>query len=575
MGKVRNYVYTDLSARKSLTLEVEGAGEFEVVQYSSSWAANEIPTAAVMLALGRNARSQAHAKIHTAGRSLKQMQKATVWFAPQLEYDRDRDWPPGRRKIFDGYFTGFAYRKISGKVTVIGNLIHWLAALGFGSCLTKNGHVSNPTQLNAAAVLQSLASSGGGEGNYISLLVPAQLVAPEVTNDMWKAIKGVFCELSKVDTMPCGPQQECGGDGTFAKNDVAQDALGRIEGPAAGCDRAYRWGVPLKIETAGVSTIQDDIATAIGNETVESYSATTFWDKLVAQFCPMFGMAVVPMVETALLAADVPAYNGGHWKEVATDEYDSFDLTRELHRPLRAVGVVAGYESQARAGVEEPGDVLPIIGGCYAEDSVKPGDGTILYVPSPAWLRVMHTQPRYVGDTTGLTAERASKTATTPVDPARPSEPTPDALGINANKLYELYAHEVYVNQMLRGQGGSFSGKLRFDIAPLSILKLNATTEKFIGPGQDDLAATVYGCVQRVTVSINAEAGMAGTTFQLSHVRTERENQEKRTSVDRHPLFGTAIHGGGKHGSPLVDDYNFTGTGGLAGDGPVQPPPAA
>jgi hypothetical protein len=239
------------------------------------------------------------------------------------------------------------------------------------------------------------------------------------------------------------------------------------------------------------------------------------------------------------------------------------------------VGVVAGYESQTRAGVEEPGDVLPIIGGSYAEDSVKAGDGMIMYVPSPAWLRVIQTQPNYVGDTTGLTGERASRTATTPVDPAAPQQ-TPDSFGLNANKLYEKYAHEVFVNQMLRGQGGSFSGKLRFDIAPLSILKLNATSEKFIGPGQDSLASTVYGCVQRVTISINAEAGMAGTSFQLSHVRTEPENKVKRTSVDEHPLFGKSIHGKGKHGSPLVDDYEFpeADLGNLfAGDGPVQPPP--
>lgn len=557
MANPKNFVYTDLSAKNSLTMEIEGVGEFEVVQYSSSWAANEIPTAAVMLAIGRNARDQTKAKIHDAGKKLKQMQKAYIWFEPKKEYSREREWPRGRRMIFEGYFTGFAYRKISGKVQVIGNLIHWLAALGFGSCLTKNGHVSNPTALNAAAVLQSLGSSGAGEGNYISLLVPGQLVASNVQEDLWKAVKSVFCALSRIETMACGPQQECGGDGDFRANDVAQYALDKMEGMADDCPVPYKWGVPLKLETKGIPTIEDALASAIGNEFVEAYSATTFWDKLVSQICPMFGAAVVPMVDSAIVVADVPAFNGGHWKEIKTDEYDSFDLTRELHRPLRAVGVVAGYESQTRAGVEEPGDQLPIIGGCYAEDSVKPGDGTVMYVPSPAWLRVIHTQPHYIGDTTGLTGERASKTATTPVDAVVSDSPTPDTLGLNVNPLYELYAHSVYVNQMLRGQGGSFSGKLRFDIAPLSILKLNATSEKFIGPGQDDLAITVYGCVQRVTISINAEAGMAGTTYQLSHVRTETENKEKRTSVAQHPLFGKSIHGGGKHGSPLVDDYNL------------------
>lgn len=557
MANVKNYVYTDLSVKNSLTLEVEGAGTFDIIQFSSSWAVNEVPTAAVMLAIGRDVHTQNPAKIHTAGAKLRQMQKAYVWFEPKHDYAPGIAWPKGRRKIFEGYFTGFAYRKISGKVHVIANLMHWLASLGFSSSLTKNGHVSNPTQLNAAAVLESLGSTGVGKGNYISLLAPSELCAANIKSNLWQSLKSVFCLLSDVAAMPCGPQQECGGDGTFHTNDVAKYALNKIEGPATTCSTAYKWGVPLKMYTEGISTIEGAISDAIGNEMVESYAATSFWDKLVGQFCPMFGMAVVPMVDSAIIAADVPAFNKGHWRDIYTDEYDSYDLTRDLHRPLRAVGVVSGYESQTRAGIEEPGDILPVIGGCYAEDSVVPGDGMIMYVPSPSWLRVIHTQPNYVGDTTGLNGERASPTATTPGTVPVGSIATPDTVGLNANKMYEKYAHEVFVNQMLRGQTGAFAGKLRFDIAPLSILKLNAAAEQFIGKGQDGLAETLYGCVQRVTISINAEAAMAGTSFQLSHVRTEAENELRRTSVSEHPLFGDSIHGAGKHGCPLVDDYEF------------------
>lgn len=571
MAGVKNYIYTDMSAKQSLTLEV-GKNVYEVVQFSSSWAANEIPTAAVMLAIGRDARTRKKATVHGAAGKLKQMEKATVWFEPRGEYDRDSNWPKGRRKIFEGYFTGFAYRKISGKVTVIGNLIHWLAALGFSSCLTRNGHVSNPTSLNAAAVLESLLDSGAGEGNYIASLVPSELAADSVSADLWVAMKNIFCGLAKVDAMPTGRDADCSGAGSYGKNDVALEALRRIEGPGKGCRKAYKYGVPLKLVTEGVPTIEDAIAHALGAETIEGCSATTFWDKLTSQFCPMFGMAVVPMVNSAIVVADTPAFNGAFWKEIKADDYDSYDMTRELHRPLRAVGVIAAWDSPTKAGVTEPGDELPVIGGCHAEDSVSPADGAIIYVASPTWLRVLNTQPHYVGHTTGLNKEEPSKTATTPKGSEPAGPPTPDGMGANVGKLYSRYAHDVYVNQMLRGQGGSFSGKLRFDIAPLSLLKINATSEKFIGAGQDDLAVTIYGCVQRVTVAINAEAGMAGSTFQLSHVRTETENGQTRTSVKEHPLFGKAIHGSGKHGSPLVeelDDILF------AGDGPVAPPPSA
>jgi len=572
MAAVKNYVYTDLSVTNALTLEIEGVNEFPVAQFSSSWAANDIPTAVVMIGIGRDARTQQTAAIHQASASLKQMQKVYVWFEPVGEYAPGLNWPQGRKKIFEGYFTGFAYRTVAGKVYLVGNLVHWLAALGFSSAVTKTGHVANPAQLNSAAVLEALGSTKAGQGNYILMLAPAQLCASSVQTDLWAAIKSIFCELTKIPAMPCGPQDNAGGAGAAEVNDVAMYALNKIEGMSTGCEVPYVHGVPLKMETHGISAVEGAIADAIGNELAESYSGTSFWDKLVGQFCPMFGLAVVPMVDSAIVAADVPAFNGGHWKEIYTDEYDSYDFTRELHRPLRTVGVLATYEGHTAAGKGERGDDLPIIGGIFTEDSVAPGDGMIMYVPSPAWLRMLHTQPVYVGDVLGIAASIASRTTTTPNSETTPKVATPDTFGQNANKLYTSYAHMVFTNQMLRGQTGSFSGKLRFDIAPLSILKLNATSEKFIGPGQDDLATSIYGCVQRVTISINAEAGMAVTSFQLSHVRTENENKQSRTSIGYHPLFGDSIHGQGKHGSPLVDDYAFPDVieNLFAGDGPVQ-----
>ena len=571
----KNYVYTDLSVKKSLYLTVEGVGDFEVAQFSSSWAGNEIPTAAVMLAIGRDVRTQKQAALHAQATKLKQMRKATVWFEPKGEYDREVEWPAGRKKIFEGYFTGFAYRKISGKVTAIGNLIHWLAALGFSSTLTQAGHVANPTSLNAAAVLPNLQDPGAGEGAYISNLTLAPILATHATEDLWKGIKTMFCALASIEALsPVGTQGECGGQGDGRKNDLALEAFSRIEGPARDCDVPYKRGVPLGLDTKGISVIEDAISAGLSQETIESYSSVSFWDKMVSQIFPAYGMAIVPMVESAVVIADTPAYGGQVWREIQVDDEDSFDLSRESHRPLRAVGVVGGYISQTKAGVqvqgeEDGGNAFAVVGGCYAEDSVAPGDGMIMYVGAPHWLQVVGVATAYVAGTQGLKKEAPVPTGTTPGLPAKPDEPSPASgtVGDPVNELFNRYAHEVFVNQMLRGQSGAFSGKLRFDIAPLSIVRVRATTEKFIGPGQDDLAEPIIGCVQRVTISINAEAGMAGTSFQLSHVRTSAENREPRTSVKEHPLFGTAIHGGGKHGCPLVDAYEFP-------DPPaVAPPP--
>lgn len=567
MAKAKAYVYTDLSVSGSLTLDVDGV-VYEVAQFTSSWAVNEVPSAVCMLALGRDVLHQKPAMVHTQPQQF-QMQNATVYFSPSQEYDARQDWPEGRLAIFVGKFAGFAYRKINGKVYAIASLVHWLADMGCSSCLTKNGHVSNPTQLNAAAVLESFGDPAAGVGNYISAMVPGQLADNSVADDVWQAMKDIFVGLAEVSTMPVGPTGECGGKGTWVKNDVALAALARIEGPisptlgqriimflgGAPPGLAYKWAVPLKIDDLNVWPIRGAVAQAIGQETVESYAASSFWDKLVGQFCPMFNMAVVPRVQTALVVADTPCLGGTYWKSLDAEEYDAFDMSAELARPLGAVGVVASYESQTGAGVRGRGS-YPAIGGCYAEDSVRPGDGVIMYVAPPSWLQVLWFQPIYAAANTGVGKNKPSKTSTT--TDARPdvSPERSDTFGVNGNKLYQRYAHAVYANQMLRGRSGSVSGKLRFDVAPGSIIKVNPALEVFLG-GEDQLAFAVFACVARVTVAINAEAGMAGTTFALSHVRTEAENDRPRTSVTEHPLFGKSIWGKGRHGAPLIDEYNL------------------
>lgn len=546
---MKAYVYSDLSVKKSLVLLIEGK-EYAVTQFVASWAANEIPTAACLVAIGHDARTGKPATVHTDSQ-YQQMVKAQVIFKPTGDYSLQADWPKSSQVIFDGFFTGFAYRKISGKAQIIANLIHWLAALGFSSALTKAGHVANPTQLNAASVLPALGLTGGGQGVYISSLVPGQVISTSVRANLWESIKSVFCGLADVDLMSPATGNACGGTGRLGKNDKATEALKRIEGPGKSkggdCSKAYKWGVPLKLDTGGITRVDDAVANAIGFATTDGYSHATFWDKLVGEYCPMFNMAVIPLVDSAIVVADTPAYNGDFWTEISPVDYDSFDMTGDLQRPLRGVGVISTYASQSGAGERRVQDGDPIIGGCYLEDSVSPSDGAILYVAPPAWLAALQYLPVLNGPVQAGTPVPA---ATTP-----PTVPPPkDTAGTDASALYSRFAQAVYANNMLRGRGGVAGGKLRFDIAPGSIIKIQASAARLIG-GEDSLAVTQLAAVQRVTVGINAESAMAGTTLALTHLRTETENKKPRTSVSSHPLFGKSIHGEGKHGAPLVDAY--------------------
>lgn len=565
MARSKNYAYADLSVEKALYLKIDGT-EYEVTQYNASFAVNEIPQAQCLLALGRDASSKGageRATIHKHN-VYSQMVKAEVYFRPKGEFHPDgTKWPEGETVIFRGYFVGFAYRKMLGKIQVVANLVHWLVDLTCSSCLSSVGHVANPTQLNVAAVFRALKATGAAQGHYVSLAAPQKLTEPNVSSDVWVAIKNLFCALANLETNPVARYKQCDGGGDWNVNARALEALKYIEGggdcPFTPRDGGQNYSVPLSLDLRS-KVIVRSVASSIAGETMEQYANTTFWDKLVAQFCSMFGMAVVPMVERALVIADLPAYNGDVWKTIDHTEYDSFDMTAMLERPLRGVGVVSYQTSQTKAGMQENAGSLPLVGGCYVEQSVAKDDGMIQLVSPPHWLRAAQYMGTYIDNTTGDKVTSPSQTAGSD-DPGKP--PIEDTLekgtfGQELNELYRKYAHWVYVNNMLRGRTGAFSGKLRFDIAPGSILRIKQRGEKHL-KGKDDLATTLIAAVARVTITINAEAGMAATTFQLGHIRREKpENSKPRTSVSQHPLFKKQIHGSGKHGSPLLPKYDIT-----------------
>lgn len=551
----------------ALYLDVEGR-RFEVAQFTASWAVNEIPQAQCLVAVGRNARSDKAgelAAIHAQAEGLLQMKRAKVVFAPRGEYTPGgAKWPAAPRTIFEGYYVGFAYRKMNGKVQVIVNLTHWLVDLANSSCLSKNSHPSNPASLTTAAVMRTLREAGAAQGSFVSHLTGNKVVQARVLQDLWGAIKSLFSAVAATETAPVGPNDLCGGaagaDATaFVRNDRAVNALARMEGPAlfAPAARPYKHGVPLVPQGFNTPLVDSAVGAAICNATIDSYANTTFWDKLVGEFGPMFGLAVVPLAGKALVVADTPAYGRDVWRTIEPDEYDSFDQTAFIERPMRAVAVYGNVASftGARNGA------APVnhrdVGGCFAAEGVSPADGLVQYVRAPAWLDTVMSGTVYGRGSTGILAGQATNTPTTPGATRPPPLNTPpyaEQLG-NVQPLYGRYAQTVYALQALRGRSGTVSGKLRFDVGPGSVVRVKATPDVRTAAGLDKLAGDFYGCVARVTVNINCEAAMAGTTLQLTHLRTEAENKSPRTSVQEHPLFGRSIHGGGKHGAPLVDEY--------------------
>jgi len=560
---------TVLRTKPRLYIEVEGHGRFEVAQFNASFAKNMIPRASVVLAVGRKATDgRTEARIHAERQKIKKMTRVYVYYKGQGAFDRSNDWPNKYVKIFDGLFLGFGQRKIRGKLNVVANIGHWAMDMNFSSALSSQSHPSNPTQYTFAATMGSLLSTGAASGKPygISQTAEADSIRPEtIREDLWgAAIKPMFCALAKQEHVKIsGSLTECIGldAGT---NDLALNALKRFEGvvgDVAGSDdcdlelSCYTSKLALNIGADIPLSIASAISQAIRRESIDSYAHNTLWGKLVT-FASQFRFAVIPLVDKAIVVPFTPGLQSLYCKEVTSDEYDHVDITGDLKRPVRAIAVFAGHNYNTGAGgSSRAASSMLGVGGCYSpKDAEK--DGMIYFIRPPAWLEGVPSSGFSAARTLGLTGRKGTSSSTTPIDisddvrGAKDGKSREDIVR-ELVEIYNGYAHSVYIQEALRGRMGTVSGKLRFDIAPGSTIKIAGSSEKFL-PGSDSLAQDLIGDVVRVSIVIDAESPRAGTTIQINNCRTESENKDEKTSLEQHPLYTTEFTG-----APLVDDLQF------------------
>jgi hypothetical protein len=554
MAKAKSWVLTDLSRDNVLFLRI-GDQRFKLASVTTSWALNEIPQAVAVLAIGRDARRVSQkAQIHSAT-GLGIMKPIQVVFAPEGEWnDRGQRWPGGQKVIFEGFLQGFAYRKQRGKVQVVAHLIHWLADLGFSSTLSSLLHPSTPGSLVSPAIMPKGTGLNEGPPQFVGEHVSHNLVANTVSSDLWGGIKKFLIAVANFDQIEIRGGGACLGDGETAKNTRAQRALARIEGPAGEGDEAgnnvgYQYAQALPMEDKGLEEVQVAVADAITRATMESYLHQTFWDTLVGGILQQFGMALVPRADRALVIADTPAWRGGLWRTTRPDEYAAFEMTAITPKPLRGVGVLSNIESDT--GFQTSTGPFNELGGCFAAAGDDAGDGAFMFIQAPPWLALAKSEGLFAGATTGNAQNKPTKTATTPVEGEKPKAQNPEETTTPVADLMSLYAQWVFAAKSLRGRVGDLSGKLRFDIAPGSHIRIEPSPEQFLD-GVDGLAVPLFAMVNRVSITIASEAQQASTSFRLSHIRDELENTRDRTSMAAHPLLKNTIAG-----APVVKEFAF------------------
>lgn len=571
---------------------------FEVVQFGSSWAINEIPRAQVVLAVGRTFDNvDSEAEISRRFGELFAFRRVRVYLTLAEEpfarpgnaraaiAANGKQW---RKCVFEGSATGFSMAQSYGKKSIVVNLVHWLVDLQNSSCVIANLHPSNPYTVlgNAIDLIPAGPAGTAISQTYLSRLA-AGTTSVTFLRDIGSGLKTILTRLAfagppavgNLGLNSCGPLHV--DKGAIVKNRRAVNAFARIEGQGADASThlPFRYGRPLNLEKANASAmISACVYDKILTTSLTTFMATNIWDKLVGEYCPQFGMAIVPRIRRALLIADTPLANvEAPWRTISAGEYDSLEWSANVERPLRAV-ITAGSAylrttGKSKEQIDKSGyDDSRWHGGCFVSE-VEDGDGLVLYTTLPDWLSKLqipangseaggmrNAMPTSAVSVALSAVDIVRQIGLTPITEAQLRESlTPAKLGAIA-QMYADWARYIHAATVLKGRVGTLSGSLRFDVAPGSNLRVHSEGELFSLPGQDTTSPVVYANVSRVSVLISAESASASTSFSLSEVRTAQENRAQGTGLDRHHFFGPFYHGTPgdtkirEHGCPLTED---------------------
>jgi len=556
--KSNNWAMVDLSAQPGgaqLVLRVSGA-DIPVAQFSMSYGLNDIPKATALIALGRDARTGEPSAIYAQIKTIKQMARARVFIVGNLG-----DWSPRgangvkeyfptstNTSIFIGYVAGTSYRRSSGQISLVLNLVSKLVDLALSSGGSKDVVPGSPNDLMLPTLTEGSGVSGEASNKFTDQLEQDLII------DFSEAILKVLMKVSEESQIQtheadfwCGglapagsPISDRAGNGRAAAviKPGAGDRWQGISNLATGTDvDKFLTKYPLKVGSACIPKA----CSFIGGQVSASLASTSMWGMLIGSILPNFGCGIIPWASGAIIAPILDMARDAQIT-IKADEYADFDLTTQSQRPLYGVGVMGNFEMGTLPQSEEPKLCTGAVFVAKNEDGSDLNDGMWLFVNTPGWTdNWTNSEP---GTADGESNPDIVKTLTEPSHDAAgiavvAIDRKPEEQLIPVNDAMQQYAKMMYASNALRGREGSIVGKLRFDVAPGTTILVQARGDNYLSAGVDTLATDMYAFVAKVHISINAENASATTSFEVTNLRTAAENNSgsERFSMLEHPFF--------------------------------------
>lgn len=530
----------------------------EIVSCSVTYELSGVPFAQINMPLGRlagtNSPAAAHSLVSKFSVTGNKQSKVFIYIRMNdaLGQPDNELWPNKDICIFEGYVTGVGFQKTRGAISCVFQARHWLSDIAYSSCLSANSHPGNPYNFLFPVNLPSTGTNVSGAGpSFMTSHIYHDVTAADLQKDFWvRGLHEWFLKITEradfLDLHRLSGQLGFNISNPDTNNKSVRRALARMTG-----GKDY---VPLRIDAdSQMGPIAAAISSAFDRQTFQSFSSTTIWNKLIGEFCPSYMFAICPRVKNAYAIPYIPGLKEP-WQILKGTEYAALHTSAQMDRLLRGVGIV-GTRSTLTGGEQNLGVPQTTgLGGYYSPPGVT--DGMLMFKQAPMWLSSMILPSAYVGGTANY--GRPTGSSTSPGEGDAPTSALPEEIHPAQMSLLDRYAESVYVYEMLQGRRGSIAGKLRLDIAPGSTIGIEGTSE---GGGTaasgDALSQNVLATVISVTINLDGQQGNAGTSFQLSHVRSEFENEQDGFSVERPPLWKDEWRG-----TSLVDD-NVPGVTGI------------
>jgi hypothetical protein len=570
-GKSNAYAVVDLSGRNlstSAKLVITIAGvELPISMFSMNYALNSIPTATAAIALGRNARTGKPSPVYDVIDEIKQMQPIVVklkgslgdWspISPGDARTEKQQFPSGEFILFSGYVSGLSYKRSDGTVALMLSMVNNLIDLALSSTGSVDVVPGAPHDLMLPLFLEAAGAklAASSASKFVSEL-PIKFAV-----DVSKGILDTLYSVASDNLLQVGSAWCDGGNpggeannkrantrATLALKGFGAEWLGFLNFNDLNQFPSFLSEYPVLFS----DPVRQKISKSISDRLAASFAGTSMWHALIGSIIPELGLSVVPLNNSAIL---VPAFEIARDAGITIEANDIIDLnfSTRSQRPLFGVGIMANQFMGAF-----PLKDKQCVGGTYRAslDPVDPvNDGMWLFVPAPDWLDDWDSFDDQAVNADGNLNRIVNLPSNTAIGEEKVAvKADPGQAVAMWNSVADKYAQMLYAANTLQGREGTLVSKLRFDVAPGSTIKIKSDTG-FLGQGTDTLASDMYGFVNRVTVTINAQNATATTTFNLANMRTEAENKSDRFSMVSHPFYRSNYF----NYAPLVEGLTIKG----------------